>query len=99
MKAVIHDLIDEVLKDEKVNFTRSGTYKVEGKAREELEGHLVELISEVGKGPLEYTGRDVKKTHAANMKITGDEFDAMVGHFAAGDQEEQSAGGSRGRTA
>lgn len=82
VKLVIHDLIDAVLKDPKVNFTRDGTYKIEGKARTELEERLVELVSEVGKGPLEYTGRDVKKLHAS-MKITGDEFDAMVGHLVA----------------
>jgi len=80
VKAVIHDLIDAALKDPKVNFTRNGTYKLTDKSRVELEEHLVELISEVGKGPLEYTGRDVKKVHAS-MKITGDEFDAMVGHL------------------
>lgn len=80
VKAVIHDLIDAALKDPKVNFTRDGTYKIEGKTRTELEERLVELISEVGRGPLEYTGRDVKKLHAS-MKITGEEFDAMVGHL------------------
>lgn len=82
VKAVIHDLLDAAIKDPKVNFSRDGTYKLEGKARTELEERLVELISEVGKGPLEYTGRDVKKLHAS-MKITGDEFDVMVGHLAA----------------
>lgn len=77
VKAVIHDFVDAAIKDPKVNFTRNGTYKLDDKKRAELEERLVELISEVGKGPLEYTGRDVKKLHAG-MKITEGEFDALV---------------------
>jgi len=77
IKSVIHDFVDAALKDPKVNFTREGTYKLDEKKRAQLEEHLVELMSEVGKGPLEYTGRDVKKLHAG-MKITDGEFDALV---------------------
>ena len=77
IKAVIHDLIDAAMKDPKVNFTRDGTYKLDAKKRSDLEDRLVELISEFGKGPLEYTGRDVKKLHAG-MKITEPEFDGLV---------------------
>jgi hemoglobin len=77
VKSVIHDFVDAAIKDPKVNFTRNGTYKLDAKKRADLEERLVELISEVGKGPLEYTGRDVKKLHAG-MKITEGEFDALV---------------------
>jgi hemoglobin len=77
IKAVMHDMIEAALKDPKVNFTRDGSYKLDAKKQADLEDRLVELVSEFGKGPLEYTGRDVKKLHAG-MKISGDEFDAMV---------------------
>lgn len=82
VKAVVHDFVDAAIKDPKVNFTRDGTYMLDDKKRADLEERLVELISEVGKGPLEYTGRDVKKLHAG-MKITEGEFDALVACLAA----------------
>ena len=81
VQAVVHDFVDAAMKDPKVNFTRDGTHKLDAKKRVQLEEHLVELLSEVGKGPIEYTGRDVKKLHAG-MKITDAEFDAIVACLA-----------------
>ena len=82
MKAVVHDFLEAAIKDPKVNFTRDGKFKLDAKAVALVEAHIVELISEVGRGPFDYTGGDIKKTHAA-MKITGAEYDAMIGHLAA----------------
>ncbi len=82
MKAVVHDFLEAAMKDPKVNFTRDGKFKLDAKAIALVESHIVELISEVGRGPLDYSGSDIKKAHAA-MKIAGAEYDAMIGHLTA----------------
>ena len=42
-----------------------------------LKGHLVNQISQASGGPQQYTGRDMKTTHAG-MGIDGPAFDALV---------------------
>ena len=83
VKAVVHDFVEAALKDPKVNFTRDGKFKFDDKRTARLEEHLVELISEIGRGPLAYTGlRGIKEIHAG-MNITDAEFDALIGHLAS----------------
>jgi hemoglobin len=82
IKAVIHDFLEAAMKDPKVNFTRDGKFKLSEKRIAEVEEHLVELVSEIGRGPIPYAGRDIRKTHTG-MNITDGEFDALVGHLAA----------------
>jgi hemoglobin len=80
VRAVVHDFVAAMVKDPKVNFSRNGRFKLTDKALAQIEEHLMELVSEVGRGPLEYTGGDVKKTHAG-MRITDAEFEAAMGHL------------------
>jgi len=82
VKAVIHDTIEAALKDPKVNFTRDGKYKFDDKRTAAVEEHLVELVSEIGRGPLTYSGRDIGRTHLP-MKIKQSEFDAFLEHLSA----------------
>jgi hemoglobin len=78
MKAIVHDLIDEAVKDPKVNFDRGGKYKLDAKATARMEQLYVELISLLSGGPLEYSEkRNLKEAHAG-MKITDAEFDAFL---------------------
>lgn len=78
VKAVIHDFVVAAAADKKVNFFRDGKYTLDAKGVERLEQLLVELVSATTGGPLKYTGRDMKGSHAG-MKITEDEFNALAG--------------------
>lgn len=82
VKAVIHDFVAAAAADPRVNFTRGGQFPVDAAGVTRLERKLVELVSAVAGGPLKYTGRDMKSSHAG-MKITDAEFDALAGHLLA----------------
>ena len=82
VRAVVHDFVVMAATDEKVNFFRDGKYKLDDKGVQHLEQLLVELVSDTSGGPLKYTGRDMKKSHAG-MKITDAEFDALAGDLIA----------------
>ena len=60
-------------------FTNTPTRKTSGGKAREIS---TAVASEICRGPLPYTGRDVRKTHTG-MNITEGEFDAFVGHIAA----------------
>jgi hemoglobin len=68
--------------DPKVNFTRNGTYKLDEKGFARMEQLLVEFVSQSSDGPLKYSGRDLGTVHKG-MKITDDEFNALMGHLFA----------------
>jgi hemoglobin len=82
VKAVVHDFVMAAATDPKVNFFRDGMYKLDAAGVAKLERLLVELISAVTGGPLKYTGRDMKTSHAG-MKITEEEFGALAGDLIA----------------
>lgn len=82
VRAVVADFVKRAASDPKVNFDRGGKFKFDSAAVEMLQQRLVELVSMVGGGPLKYTGRDMKSSHAG-MKITNAEFDALAGHLVA----------------
>ncbi len=82
VKAVIHDFVGAAAGDQAVNFLRDGKFKLDAKGVEQLEKYLVEMVSSATGGPLKYTGRDMKSSHAG-MKITDAEFDALAGHLIA----------------
>jgi hemoglobin len=82
VRAVVHDFVLAAAPDPKVNFFRDGKFKLDAKGVEKLEQYLVELVSATTGGPLAYTGRDMKTSHAG-MKITEDEFNALAGHLVA----------------
>jgi hemoglobin len=78
VKAVVHDFVGLAAIDPKVDFTRGGRFPIDAAGAAALEQHLVELISAVSGGPLKYTGRDMKSSHAG-MRITNAQFDAIAG--------------------
>ncbi len=82
VKAVVHDFVAAAATDKAVNFFRDGKFKLDAKGVEQLEKYLVELVSATTGGPLKYTGRDMKSSHAG-MKITDAEFDALAGLLIA----------------
>ncbi len=82
VKAVVHDFVAAAATDKAVNFLRDGKFKLDAKGVEQLEKYLVELVSATTGGPLKYTGRDMKSSHAG-MKITDAEFDALAGILIA----------------
>ena len=82
VEAVVHDFVVMAAGDAKVNFLRDGKFKLDDAGVANLEKLLVELISATTGGPLKYTGKDMKKSHAG-MKITDAEFDALAGDLIA----------------
>ncbi len=78
VRAVVRDVMETAAKDPKVNFDRNGKFKLDAKGAARLEQLLVELISVISGGPLEYSEkRNLKEVHAG-MKITDEEFDALL---------------------
>jgi hemoglobin len=82
VKKVVHDAIDAVIKDPKVNLTRDGKFKMTPENVARLEKLHVEFISAATGGPLKYSGLDMKTAHAG-MAISAAEFDAVGGHIVA----------------
>ena len=78
VEAVVHDFVGAAATNKKVNFFRDGKFKLDAAGVTRLEKLLVEFISANSGGPLKYTGRDMKSSHAG-MKITEDEFNALAG--------------------
>ena len=69
--AVVDLFVDKVGKDERINARFANT------DIPHFKGMLVEQICEASGGPCKYTGKDMKTSHAG-MKITSDEFTALV---------------------
>ena len=76
IEAVIDDFLGRVAGDESIN---SG-FAVGHVPR--LRQRLVELVCAASGGPCTYSGRDMTTAHAG-MKITGAQFDSLVGHLVA----------------
>ena len=74
---IADDFLDLATKDERVNFTRDGKYKLDEAGLKDLKRKLVELASSVSGGPLTYSGKPMLEAHKG-MNITGAEFDACV---------------------
>ena len=72
IKAVVKDFVEEnVAKDTRINARFANT------DIPHLEQMLLEQICQASGGPCKYTGKDMKTAHAG-MKITDDEFNALV---------------------
>ena len=82
VSAVVHDVVAAAVTDPKVNFSRSGAFKVDGAAATALERKIVEFVSSATGGPLKYSGKDMKAAHAG-MRITDDEFNAFAAILVA----------------
>lgn len=74
--AVVDDFVGRVAADTRIN----GKFATADIPR--LKTMLVDQICQASGGPCTYTGRDMKTAHAG-MRITGDEFDALVGDLVA----------------
>ncbi|MBN9522662.1 group 1 truncated hemoglobin [bacterium] len=77
VRPMVKDFVIAAAADPKVNITRNGKYKLDEKGVAKLEQSLLEYISATTGGPLKYSGKDMTTVHAG-MKITDDEFNAML---------------------
>ena len=82
VKAVVKEFVAAAAADPKVNFLRSGKYKLDDKRVAALEQKLVEFVSANTGGSLSYTGRDMKSVHKG-MAITEPEFAALADDLKA----------------
>ena len=93
VRAIVDDMAERVIADPRVNFERkdvdqgwlAGEYKAWKPTPEHVEAfkrRMVEFISVAAGGPAEYTGREMESVHKG-MRITNNEFDAMVGDIKA----------------
>jgi len=89
ISAVVEDFVARVAADGRIN----GKFANADIPR--LKSMLTDQICQAAGGPCTYTGRDMKSAHNG-MRITGDEFDALVGDlvltlnkFKVGDREKQ----------
>ncbi|MBV8759413.1 MAG: group 1 truncated hemoglobin [Deltaproteobacteria bacterium] len=97
IKAVVKDFVEEnVAKDTRINARFANT------DIPHLEQMLTEQICMASGGPCKYSGKDMKTAHTG-MKITDDEFNALVedlkkslDKFKVGDKEQQDLLGALG---
>jgi hemoglobin len=80
VEAVVHDFVAATAANPKVNFTRDGKFKLDAAGIKKFEGQLVQMVSSATGGPMKYEGKDMKAAHAG-MKISDDEFNAMLTDF------------------
>ena len=76
VEAVVDDFLGRVAKDEKINYGFAVGHLPRTRQR------LIELVCAGTGGPCVYSGRDMKSAHAG-MRITGAQWDALVGHLVA----------------
>ena len=74
--AVVEDFVGRVAADSRINS------KFANADIPRLKMLLVEQICQASGGPCTYTGRSMKATHAG-MRVSGAEFDALVGDLVA----------------
>lgn len=86
VRKVVDDFVGRAAGDPKVDFFRKSVPGAEWKPSDRevarLKQLLVELISSGTGGPLKYTGRSMKETHAG-MKITASQFNALAADLDA----------------
>lgn len=82
VRAVVREFLVTASQDKKANIDRNGNYPLTKERVERVEQLVVEMVSSVTGGPLKYTGRDMKNSHAG-MKITEEEFKIAAGHLIA----------------
>jgi hemoglobin len=80
VRKVVDEFVRTAAADPKVDFSRGGKFTFTDKDIDHLKDMLVKLVSSATGGPLEYTGKDMRKSHKG-MNITNAEFDATVGHL------------------
>ena len=89
VRAIVDDMAERVIADPRVNFERRDVktnwlgdkrdiWKATPENVENFKHHMVEFLTLAAGGPAEYTGREMRAVHEG-MKITNNEFDAMVG--------------------
>ena len=74
--AVVYQFVANVAEDKRIN-GRFATTDIP-----KLKGHLVDQVCSATGGPCTYKGRDMKTTHAG-MRITNEEFNALVQDLVA----------------
>ena len=82
IKAVVTELVNQILADPAVDFTRKGKYPLDAVSRANFETLLAQYISEAAGGPTKYAGRSMAETHKS-MAITDAQFNAMLSHLVA----------------
>lgn len=82
VRAVVGEFLTTAAKDPKANIDRNGNYPLTKERADRVLQLVVEQVSMATGGPLKYTGRDMKNSHAG-MKITEDEFNTAAGHLVA----------------
>ena len=85
VRAVVEDFVSRVATDPTVKFTRQGqptAWEATPDNVERLKQRLVEFVTTIAGGPLQYRGADMVTAHRG-MAITNPEFDALAGHLRA----------------
>ena len=81
VQKVVDDFVALVAKDAKVDFDRSGKFKLDAAAIDQLKKELVAFVSQATGGPFKYTGKSMKEAHKG-MGITSDAFNYLVEDLA-----------------
>ena len=91
--ALVDDLTERSIADPRVNFERRDVrtnflgakydpWQPTATNVQRFKQHMVEFLTLAAGGPAEYTGREIASAHKG-MRITNNEFDAMVGDIKA----------------
>lgn len=82
---ISEDLVNRVLSNPRINFSRRGTgneWDANPEKISQLKKQFLLFLSSATGGPLKYSGKAMKETHQ-KMKITDPEFDVMITELTA----------------
>ncbi len=82
IEPVVHDFVILAAGDSDINLFRDERYPLDNEGVERLERLMVEFLSSITNGPLEYSGGDLKSVHQG-MKVSESEFKALAADFVA----------------
>ncbi len=77
MQEMVNDLIDRLVKDERVNLSRNGRFPMTDERIRHLKKQFLDLALATGKGGAAYKGKTMIEAHKG-MGITDSEFDAFL---------------------
>src|SRR5262249_6625427 len=77
VRKIIGEFVDDILRDQGVNFSRDGKYEMTPGRIDHVKQMMVELASDAMGGPLRYTGKPMALVHDG-MNIKDEEFTTCV---------------------
>jgi hemoglobin len=78
---VVDECVNAAAKDPKVKFLNDPATRLKRDELDDFKKKTIDYLSSISEGPRKYSGKNLKGTLPAEIRVTGDEFDALLGHL------------------